>query len=145
MYARIGSVIYHTPESLAIVEKINQAIGSYQAEEQAIKADSEALIHQAMQAGPEDAPKLVKIVEALRLRRLKNVLKALRIPSMKPEATRLIRAAAAAEVARLRKSPDGGRRAIEAAQIIANNYRAEPPEDAAFTEELRARIEALLK
>lgn len=89
---------HNDPAAHEAVEKANAAIDAYQAETSAIASDSAALVESAMQAAPDDAARLVKGLEALRLRRIRNLLVALQVPAVKVAACAAIRSAAAEEV-----------------------------------------------
>lgn len=76
------------------VNTVNAAIGEVQTEAAAIDSEAAAIVADAEGADPTDAAKLAKRVEALRVRRVANILRELKILPLKESASTAVRIAA---------------------------------------------------
>ncbi len=76
------------------VNAVNAAIGAVQTEAAAIDSEAAAIVADAEGADPTAAEKLAKRVEALRVRRVANILRELKILPLKETASTAVRIAA---------------------------------------------------
>lgn len=97
---RVANAAKDDPTARAAVDAVNVAIGQIEAEGAQIDRDAAVIIADACEADPTDAPKLVKRVEALRVRRLANILRELQIVPMKQAVEPIVRQACATAAAR---------------------------------------------
>lgn len=102
-FKRVIRTNFKDPAAVEAIDAVNGTIGKIAAEQAAIDADAAALATEATQAAPETAGKLLKRVDTLRARRLANTMRELGIVQLKTTATEAVRAAAAAEVAKLER------------------------------------------
>ena len=79
----------------AACSAVNQAIEAVTSEAAQIEREAAALIAEALATDPTDAGRLAKRVEALRVRKLANIMRELQIPALKEAAQTAVRAAAA--------------------------------------------------
>ncbi len=100
---RIPNAATNDPEAKAAVDAVNVAVGQIAVEAQQIEAEGADILKDAEGCDPTDAPKLAKRVESLRVRRLANVIRELRVPAMKAAVEPVVRSAARAEVDRWAK------------------------------------------
>jgi len=98
MFTNIIAETYKNAEAEKAKEAINTVINSVACEQVALARAGADLVTNALEADPEDAPKLAKAVEALRVRRLRNLMLEMQVPRLKAAAQAVLRAAAAAEV-----------------------------------------------
>jgi len=101
-FSRINATPYDDEAARAALDHVNEAIGAVAEEAAAIVGEGEALVKAAMDAEPKDATKLAKAGQALRTRRLANLLREMRILTLKQDAQVTVRAAAASEVERIK-------------------------------------------
>lgn len=99
-YSRVNNNCFECPEAASAVAAVNDLIESIAAESRAITEDAAALLNEAATSDPENAAKLFKSVEALRVRRMKNLLHELRVPALKEAAFPLLTEALDAEIIR---------------------------------------------
>lgn len=94
---QLPGAVANDPAALAAVQTVNAAIDAVQMEALQIEADGAALVNEALADDPADASKLAKRVEALRVRRLSNIMRELHIPALKESAQVAVREAAGRE------------------------------------------------
>ena len=99
-YSKLNTHTFSSPEAEEALNTVNGLIDSVAAETKLIEQDAANLLAQAATTAPEDAAKLFKAVDALRVRRMKNHLQELRIPALKESAFPLLVAALDAEIIR---------------------------------------------
>jgi hypothetical protein len=117
-YSKINTNCFESPEAETAVSIVNELIDSIAAESKAIDADGAALLNEAATCEPGDAAKLFKSVDALRVRRMKNLLQELRIPALKEAAFPLLVDALDAEIVRAET-------AFNEQEAILNRHAAE--------------------
>jgi hypothetical protein len=100
-FSRINAATFDDGAARSAVAAVNEAIGQIADEAAAIATDADALVADAMQAAPSAAARLMKRAEALRVRRLANMLRELQIAKLKGEAQKAIRIAATAAAEKL--------------------------------------------
>ncbi|MEI7880805.1 MAG: hypothetical protein WCI95_08010 [bacterium] len=128
-YFKINTNCFESPEAEAAVSIVNELIDTIAAESKAIEADGAALLNEAATCEPGDAAKLFKSVDALRVRRLKNLLQELRVPALKEAAFPLLIAALDAEIVRAEA-------AFNEQEAVLNKHAAELGYDPAGREYL---------
>ncbi len=99
-YQKLNNQTFASPEAEAALNAVNNLIDEIATEAKSIESDAAELLAQAGTTEPENAAKLFKAVDALRIRRMKNNLQELRIPALKESAFPLLIAALDAEIIR---------------------------------------------
>ena len=99
-YQKLNNQTFASPEAEAALNAVNSLIDQVAAESKSLESDAAALLAQAGTTEPEDAGKLFKAVDALRIRRMKNHLQELRVPGLKESAFPLLVEALESEIAR---------------------------------------------
>lgn len=102
-FNRVMRTDFNEPAAVAAIDAVNGMIGKVAEEGAAIDAAATDLATEATQAAPETAAKVLKRVDALRVRRLANAMRELSIVPLKTTAAEAVRAAAAAEADRLQR------------------------------------------
>jgi hypothetical protein len=101
MFAKIGCDCFGDATAQAAVDAENSAVDAIDLENADITAEYTALLEQAVTSETEDAGKLLKQAQVLKLRRLKNVLATARIPALKLAAEVAVKNAATTRTAEL--------------------------------------------
>jgi hypothetical protein len=99
-YQKLNNQTFSSPEAEAALNTVNGLIDAVATESKSIEFDAAELLAQAGTTEPENAAKLFKAVDALRVRRMKNYLQELRIPALKEAAFPLLVDALEAEIVR---------------------------------------------
>ena len=94
-FNRVMRTDFNEPAAVAAIDAVNGMIGKVAEEGAAIDAAATDLATEATQAAPETAVKVLKRVDALRVRRLANAMRELSIVPLKTTAAEAVRAAAA--------------------------------------------------